>query len=145
MGPYMMTRSERKDHSSAVSFSGTATIARTKNNLKRFEDGELEAWSKRAWDLFDEMYDDAYFVILHDLLQVMPDARLDSHPIKMEQGEWTVVVGVISGTLPNGKRFTGEMCTLTRWKDGHVVEEHIFRDTEPMKKILNESSDGGLK
>ncbi len=50
-----------KRYSSAVSFSGTATIARTKNNLKRFEDGELEAWSKRAWDLFDEMYDDAYF------------------------------------------------------------------------------------
>ncbi len=105
---------------------------RAEKNLKRFEEMEFEAWNRRAWDHFDEMHAEAYFETLHGLLQIMPDARIDSHPIKIGQGDWTIVVVIISGTLPNGKKFTGQICSLMRWKDERVVEEHTSLGTQAL-------------
>jgi len=44
--------------------------------------------------------------------------QVKSHPIGFGSGDWTCVVG----ELENGSR----MVTLAKWRDGAIVEEHIW-------------------
>jgi len=43
--------------------------------------------------------------------------QISEHPIRFGEGDWTCVVGVISG-----KR----MVTVAKWRDGKIAEEYIW-------------------
>ena len=63
------------------------------------------------------------------------DQRLEDLEI-LAAGEWTVARGVIRGThdgawaglAPTGRQFAVSVCDLVRWRDGQVVEEHLYYD-----------------
>lgn len=78
-----------------------------------------------------------------------PDTRITEHPIKIEQGEWTSVVGTMEGTFtkpmpigngkfiqPTGKAFKLVMCTVGRWKNGVMIEEYLFWDNQTFMKQI---------
>jgi hypothetical protein len=70
-----------------------------------------------------------------------PDTKIKTHPVKFGTGEWTCVIGVMEGTFsrpmpaadgrtisPTGRRFSLQMATIGRWKDGKMTEEYLFWD-----------------
>jgi hypothetical protein len=78
-----------------------------------------------------------------------PDTRIKVHSVKLGQGEWTAVIGVMEGTFtqpmpigdgktiaPTGKPYKINMCTVGHWKDGVMDEEYLFWDNQTYMKQL---------
>jgi len=76
-----------------------------------------------------------------------PDTRIKEHPIKIAQGEWTTVMGIMEGTFskpmptaggntiaPTGRKFKLPMATIGHWKNGVMVEEWLFWDNHAFMK-----------
>ena len=72
-----------------------------------------------------------------------PDTRIHEHPVRIADGEWTSVIGVMEGTFskpmptgpgqaiaPTGKAFHLIMCTVGHWKNGVMDEEYLFWDNQ---------------
>jgi SnoaL-like polyketide cyclase len=72
-----------------------------------------------------------------------PDTRIKEHPVKVGQGEWTAVIGVMEGTFtqpmpigdgktlpPTGKAYKIQMATIGHWKGGTMDEEYLFWDNK---------------
>lgn len=72
-----------------------------------------------------------------------PDTRIKQHPIRFGSGNMTAVTGVMEGTFtkpmptgngkfiqPTGKKFKLPMATIGIWKDGVMIEEHLFWDNQ---------------
>jgi hypothetical protein len=73
-----------------------------------------------------------------------PDTRIREHPVRIANGEWTSVIGIMEGTFtlpmpigngktipPTGKSFKLIMCTVGHWKkDGTMDEEYLFWDNQ---------------
>jgi len=70
-----------------------------------------------------------------------PDTRIKVHTVKIGQGEWTAVIGVMEGTFtkpmptgdgkviePTGKAYKINMCTVGHWTKGVMDEEYLFWD-----------------
>jgi hypothetical protein len=71
-----------------------------------------------------------------------PDTRIKIHEVKLGQGEWTAVIGIMEGTFrqpmpigdgktipPTGKPYKIQMATIGRWnKAGVMDEEYLFWD-----------------
>jgi hypothetical protein len=70
-----------------------------------------------------------------------PDTRIRVHTVKLGQGEWTAVIGVMEGTFtkpmptgngkfiqPTGKAYKINMCTVGHWTKGVMDEEYLFWD-----------------
>jgi len=80
---------------------------------------------------------------LSQLFVYAPDTRIKQHPIRIGSGNITAVTGVFEGTFtkpmpigggkfiqPTGKKFSMPMATIGIWKDGVMVEEHLFWDNK---------------
>ena len=78
-----------------------------------------------------------------------PDTRIKQHPVKLGQGEWTAVIGVMEGTFtkpmpagdgktipPTGKAYKIKMATISHWKDGRMDEEYLFWDNQEFMKQI---------
>lgn len=78
-----------------------------------------------------------------------PDTRIKVHTVKLGQGEWTAVIGIMEGTFskpmpmadgksvpPTGKPYKITMCTVGHWKDGVMNEEYLFWDNLTFMKQL---------
>ena len=78
-----------------------------------------------------------------------PDTRIKEHPVKLGQGEWTSVIGVMEGTFtkpmpiaegnsldPTGKTYKIQMATIGHWKDGVMDEEYLFWDNQEFMKEI---------
>ena len=78
-----------------------------------------------------------------------PDTRIRTHPVRIQSGDWTSVIGVMEGTFtkpmpaaagktisPTGKAFKLEMCTVGHWKDGVMDEEYLFWDNLAFMKQI---------
>jgi hypothetical protein len=72
-----------------------------------------------------------------------PDTRIKEHPLRFGSANFTAVTGVMEGTFskpmplgngkfiqPTGKSFKLPMCTIGIWKDGVMIEEHLFWDNQ---------------
>jgi predicted ester cyclase len=80
----------------------------------------------------------------HDLQSMFvwaPDLKVTDHPVKVANGDWTAVMGVMQGTFskpmpmpdgkniaPTGKQFKLTMSTFGHWKNGVMDEEYLFWD-----------------
>jgi hypothetical protein len=80
---------------------------------------------------------------LSQLFVYAPDTRIKQHPIRIGSGNITAVTGVFEGTFtkpmpigggkfiqPTGKKFSMPMATFGIWKDGVMIEEHLFWDNK---------------
>ena len=78
-----------------------------------------------------------------------PDTRIKEHPVKLGQGDWTAVIGVMEGTFtqpmpisegkaipPTGKAYKIQMATIGHWKGGVMEEEYLFWDNQEFMKQI---------
>ena len=72
-----------------------------------------------------------------------PTTKVESHPVRIAAGEWTAVIGILTGRFsrvmntptgdqiqPTGKSFKIQMATIGRWSKGVMVEEFLFWDNK---------------
>ena len=134
-----------------------AERALTKKHLATFDELDLVAFNDRDMERIAEIHAEDVAVYNPDGVLSTPyapkheeeleylfdvfDFQIPKHIIGFGHGEWTAGVSVSTGkwvksiTLPNGKTLapTGKafeirIATLAKWKDGRIVEEHLFWD-----------------
>jgi predicted ester cyclase len=78
-----------------------------------------------------------------------PDTKIKVHQVKFGSGNFTGVIGTMTGTFtepmplgggkfiqPSGKSFSLPMCTIGHWKDGVMIEEWLFWDNATYMKQI---------
>ena len=143
-----------------------AQEARVEARLKAFDILDFEVFSGQRWDRLHESHAedivvhwpdgrttvgiDVHIEDLKAFFVYAPDTRIETHPIRIGQGEWTGVVGVIEGTFtgrmpigdgkfiePTGKPFKLTMATIGHWnEDGVMDEEYLFWDNLAFMKQI---------
>lgn len=128
-----------------------------KEHLVKFDTLDFDVYSTQSWDRLTEShtpdilvhYPDghttkglkAHIEELKPMFVFAPDTTIKVHPVKIAQGEWTSVIGVMTGTFtkpmpigngkfiqPTGKPFKLTMCTVGHWVNGLMDEEFLFWD-----------------
>lgn len=125
-------------------------------HLKKFDTLDFDIYTNQKWERFKENhspdilvhYPDghttqglpAHIAALKPQFVFAPDTRIREHPVKIQSGEWTSVIGVMEGTFsrpmptpngpiaPTGKTFKLPMSTVAHWKNGVMDEEYLFWD-----------------
>lgn len=137
----------------------TATNEAIAKNLDKFDTLDFTIFSNQEWARFHESHApdirvywpdgrlteglDIHIEDLKKLFVHAPDTRIKEHPIRFGSGSYTAVTGVFEGTFsepmpigdgkfiqPTGKVFQMPMATIGIWKDGVMVEEHLFWDNQ---------------
>lgn len=135
-------------------------------HLRTFDTLDFDVYTHQKWERLGEShaqdilvhYPDghttkgiaAHIIELKQMFVFAPDTRIEVHPVRIGDGEWTAVVGVIQGTFtqsmplpggksipPTGKAYKMSMATIGHWsKDGVMDEEYLFWDNlDFMKQI----------
>jgi hypothetical protein len=139
--------------------------ARIEKDLKTFDELDFIVFSKQQWTRLHESHSmdvkvywpDGHFTKgikkhiedLEAMFVYAPDTCIKVHPVKVGSGEYTAVIGVMTGTFtkpmpigngkfiqPTGKKFSINMCTVGHWKNGVMVEEWLFWDNATYMKQL---------
>ncbi|HEX7757977.1 MAG TPA: ester cyclase [Caulobacteraceae bacterium] len=126
-------------------------------HLKTFDNLDFDVFSNQKWDRLKESHSadiavhwpdghvthgiDRHIADLKAMFVYAPDTRIKQHPVRIGEGEWTAVIGVMEGTFtkpmpradgteipPTGKSFTLPMATVGHWKNGVMDEEYLFWD-----------------
>lgn len=134
-------------------------------NLKTFDELDFIVFSNQEWTRLHESHSkdvkvnwpdghyttgiDRHIEDLKAMFVYAPDTNIKVHPVKIGSGEWTSVIGVMSGTFakpmpigdgkfiqPTGKKFSINMCTVGHWKDGVMIEEWLFWDNATYMKQI---------
>ncbi|MFO0551753.1 MAG: ester cyclase [Polyangiaceae bacterium] len=135
-------------------------------NLALFDDLDFNVFTHQRWDDLHKSHSkdvivhwpdghttngiDKHIEDLKGMFVWAPDTRIETHPIKVGQKDWTGVVGVIEGTFtqpmpigdgksipPTGKAYKVTMATFSHWtKDGPMDEEYLFWDSAELMKQL---------
>ncbi len=133
---------------------------KVEQNLATFDDLDFNVFSNQKWDELKKSHSknvkvhwpdghitigiDKHIEDLKYMFTYAPDTRIKEHPIKIGQGEWTAVYGIMEGTFtkpmttpdgkviqPTGKSFKLPMATMSHWtKDGTFDEEYLFWDNQ---------------
>lgn len=157
---------------STVAMADNSELARyqmaeklAKAQIAAFDTLDFDVFTNQKWDRLHESH--SKDVIVHwpdghqtrgierhieDLKAMFvyaPDTRIQEHPVKVAQGEWTSVIGIMEGTFtkpmpigdgktiaPTGKSFKLIMCTVGHWKDGVMDEEYLFWDNQSYMKQI---------
>jgi len=137
----------------------TAADKLVQQHLKTFDTLDYTVFSEQQWARFHESHGKDIKVVWPDshvttglakhiedmkaLFVYAPDTRIKQHPIRFGSGDFTAVTGVFEGTFtkpmpigdgkfiqPTGKKFSIPMATIGIWKNGVMVEEHLFWDNK---------------
>lgn len=136
------------------------------HHLKVFDTLDFDVFSNQKWDRLKESHAkditvywpdgrvthgiDQHIDDLKYMFTYAPDTRIKQHPVRLGQGEWTTVIGVMEGTFtkpmttadgkviqPTGKAFKLKMATVSHWnKQGTMSEEYLFWDNQTYMKQL---------
>ncbi len=146
--------------------SSDAEKKSVETHIATFDDLDFNRFSHQDWDGFKHSHSEDVLVHWPDghttkglkthiedlkyMFTYAPDTRIEEHPIKVGQGEWTAVYGIMLGTFtkpmklpngkvipPTGKSFKLPMATFCHWtKDGTFDEEYLFWDNETYMRQL---------
>jgi len=138
----------------------------TQERLNIFDTLDFEYYTNQKWDQFDESHTEdivvynadgsitqglhpAHINDLKPMFVFAPDNKIEKHPVKFGNGEWTAVIGELEGTFtepmpigdgqtipPTGKKFKLRMATIGHWKDGKMTEEYLFYDNQSFMKQI---------
>jgi hypothetical protein len=126
-------------------------------NLATFDELDFVVFSNQEWTRLHESHSkdvkvnwpdghstngiERHIEDLKAMFVYAPDTSIKVHPIKFGSGEYTSVIGVMTGTFtkpmpigdgkfiqPTGRKFSINMCTVGHWKDGVMIEEWLFWD-----------------
>ncbi len=136
------------------------------DRLKKFDTLDFEVFSGQHWDRLKESHSkdilvhwpdghttkgiDVHINDLKAFFVYAPDTRIEQHPVRIGQGDWTGVVGVIEGTFtkpmpigdgkfiqPTNKPYKLTMATIGHWNDDGVMdEEYLFWDNLTFMKQI---------
>jgi hypothetical protein len=159
------TSTENVDSLRKIAMELTASNDTIANHLRTFDTLDYEVFSNQQWHRFKESHaqnikvfwpdghvTEGLDVHLEDMKKLFvhaPDTRIKEHPIKFGSGNYTLVTGVFEGTFtkpmpigngkfiqPTGKAFKMPMATVGIWKDGVMIEEHLFWDNQTYAKQI---------
>jgi predicted ester cyclase len=126
-------------------------------NIQVFDTLDFDVFSNQKWDRLHESHSDDIIVSwpdghdthgiqrhIEDLQKLFihaPDTAIKVHPIRIANGDWTAVTGVMTGTFtrpmpmpdgksipPTGKKFSLPMATIGHWKKGKMDHEWLYWD-----------------
>lgn len=138
---------------------------RVAKNIATFDNLDFDIFTNQKWDRLHESHSkdivvhwpdghqtkgiDVHIADLKAMFVYAPDTRIQTHPVKFGQGEWTAVIGVMEGTFtkpmpigegktiaPTGKSFKLTMATVGHWKGDTMDEEFLFWDNATYMKQL---------
>ncbi|MED5370232.1 MAG: ester cyclase [Myxococcota bacterium] len=153
----------RKDRKADAQAAEAARIAAT---LQTFDELDYEVFTHQQWERLSESH--AEDILVHwpdghttkgleqhqqDLAAMFvwaPDTRIEEHPVRLGQGEWTAVIGIIEGTFtepmpigggqfiqPTGQAYSLQMATIGHWnEDGVMDEEYLFWDNQEFMRQI---------
>jgi len=141
-------------------------------NLSKMDDFNSNVFSGQRWELLGKSH--AQNVVVHwpdgrttnelgqheqDLRAIFewaPDTRITDHTVRVANGDWTAVTGIMEGTFtqpmtmpdgknipPTGKRYSLPVATFAHWKDRVMDEKHIYYDNDALFTQLGVASDEG--
>jgi predicted ester cyclase len=139
--------------------------ATIKKNLETFDTLDYIVFSNQEWTRLHESHSkdvkvnwpdghytngiEKHIEDLKAMFVYAPDTNIKVHPIKFGSGEYTSVIGVMTGTFtkpmpigegkfiqPTGKKFYITMCTVGHWKEGVMIEEWLFWDNMTYMKQI---------
>ncbi|MDR4466567.1 MAG: ester cyclase [Nitrospira sp.] len=134
-------------------------------NLANFDDLDFNVYSGQKWDQLGKSHAkdivvhypdgsttkglDPHIEALKPLFVFAPDHKIVNHPIRIASGNWTAVMGTMTGTFtqpmpidggktiaPTGKAFKLDMVTIGRWEGTTMAEEWLFWDYQTFMKQL---------
>lgn len=134
-------------------------------HLVKFDTLDFDVFTNQKWDRLKESHAKDITVYWPDghstkglekhtedlkaMFTYAPDTRIKEHSIKIANGEWTSVVGVMEGTFtkpmvtpdgktipPTGKAFKIRMATVGHWINGVMDEEYLFWDNQTFMKQI---------
>lgn len=126
-------------------------------NIQKFDTLDFDVFSNQKWNRLSESHADDIVVSwpdghdthgierhIEDLKQLFvhaPDTAIKVHPIRVANGDWTAVTGIMTGTFtrpmqmpdgsmiqPTGKKFSLPMATIGHWKNGKMDHEWLYWD-----------------
>ncbi len=126
-------------------------------NLKTFDTYDFAVFNAQKWDRVHESHADDIVVYqpdgsitrgltkhLEELKQYFvyaPNARISQHTFSFGSCDETSVGGIFEGTFtkpmpdgkggfiaPTNKSFKVPIATISRWRDGKIVEKHVYLD-----------------
>lgn len=136
-----------------------------REHLALGEELDFEALQSRNWDRVHELHTEDVIVTFPDghqtfgltrheqdvkaMFEWAPDLKIERHLVRLGQGSWTAVIGVMSGTFtqpmrlrdgktipPTGKRFEVPIATFARWRKDRISDEHLFWDEGAIRAQL---------
>jgi hypothetical protein len=140
--------------------------ALTEMRLARFDSLDFQFYNNQDWKNFNISHADNIKVIYPDgtvttgldpqhidmltpIFAFAPDTKIKNHPVSFGSGDWTCVIGEMEGTFskpmsigngksipPTNKKFKLSMATIGHWKDGKMIEEHLFWDNLSLMKQI---------
>jgi hypothetical protein len=125
--------------------------------LATFDTLDYDVFSNQQWDRFAESHApnitvtwpdgretvglEPHIKDLQALFVFIPDFSVKEHPVKVCQGDYTAVMGIMTGTFsqpmptpdgktipPTGKSFRLLMTTVARWEGETMAHEWLFWD-----------------
>ncbi len=126
-------------------------------NIQTFDTLDFDVFSNQKWDRLTESHADDIIVTwpdghdtnglaqhIDDLKKLFvhaPDTAIKVHPIRIANGDWTAVTGIMTGTFtkpmpmpdgsfvqPTGKSFSLPMATVGHWTNGKMDHEWLYWD-----------------
>ena len=156
--------SENKDSAKAsatgaMTAQGSTHSAEQTRNLAAFDDLDFNVYSGQKWDEFGRSHAEdilvhypdgstttgipAHLDKLKPQFAFAPDTKIKEHPIRLADGNYTSVSGIMEGTFtkpmdigggkviqPTGKAFKLPMLTVGRWENGVMKEEWLYWDNQ---------------
>ena len=133
--------------------------------LAAFDELDYEAFSKQNWELFHKTHTDDVVVVWPDghetkgfdkhiedlkyMFSYAPDTRITAHPVKVASGDWTAVIGDMTGTFsrpmvmpdgttipPTGKTFKLQMSTFAHWNGEKFDKEILMWDNQTFMRQI---------
>ena len=149
---------QKKESTESAALADTLAAAE-QANLANFDDLDFRVFTGQRWDELSKSH--AANIVVHWpdghtttgiekhvedlkwLFTYAPDTRIQEHPVKIADGEWTAVTGWFEGTFtqpmilpdgtviqPTGKAFRLPMCTVGHWSNGVMDEEYLYWDNQ---------------
>ena len=157
-------RAAEKTKPSGMSYEAAERLV--KAHLDTFDDLDYNVFTNQKWTELHRSH--AHDILVHwpdghttkgiekhiqdlsDMFVYAPDTRIKVHTVKLGQGEWTAVIGVMEGTfskpmpigegksiVPTGKAYKLGMATIAHWnKSGAMDEEYLFWDNQTFMNQL---------
>ena len=141
----------------AGEFGKAVDAGQPARNIQTFDTLDFDVFSNQKWDRLSESHADDIVVSwpdghdthgikqhIEDLKKLFihaPDTAIKVHPIRIANGDWTAVTGVMTGTFtrpmpmpdggaiqPTGRKFSLPMATIGHWKNGKIDHEWLYWD-----------------